>query len=409
MKSVAVFLVGVGTLALLCVAWTGCSRPGADLPAQATPTVLVSYPVERTVTDYADFTARAAAVDSVEVRARVWGYLDKVYFKEGELVNKGDVLFEIDPAIYRAEYEAAGAKLSQSQAALQLAVANNKRYMDLFKENPAAVSKLDLDKYAAEETQAVANLAVAKANVQSAKLNLDWTKIVAPVSGRISRYYVTKGNLVQSGETGGTMLTTIVSVDPIYAYFDVDEHTVLRVRQLIREGKMKSARETPIKVWLGLAIEEGYPHEGTINFVDNQVNPKTGTLRARGVFPNKNEALSPGFFARVRVPIGPPHPALLVTDRALDNDQGQKILYVVNDKNEVTSRPVRLGALHDGLRAVEDGVRPGERIIVNGIQQVRPGTSVGTKLVPMPTPGGRKVAAGGQMSEVRDQKQGAGT
>ena len=193
------------------------------------------------------------------------------------------------------------------------------------------------------------------------------------------------GNLVQAGDqTGGTLLTTIVSVDPMYAYFDVDEHTVLRVRQLIREGKAESARDGELPVWLGLANEEGFPHQGTINFVDNQVNPKTGTLRVRGVFPNKDEALSPGYFARVRVPIGRPHKALLVTDRALDTDQGQKVVYVVDEDNEVVSRPVRLGALHDGLREITDGLKPGERVIVNGLQQVRPGITVEPKLVDMP-------------------------
>jgi RND family efflux transporter MFP subunit len=172
----------------------------------------------------------------------------------------------------------------------------------------------------------------------------------------------------------------------MYAYFDVDERTVLRVRQLIREGKARSARETEWPVALGLATEEGFPHRGTINFVDNQVNPKTGTLRVRGVFPNKDEALSPGFFARVRVPIGQAHRALLVTDRAIDNDQGQKVLYVVNEKNEVVSRPVRLGALHDGLREIEGGLKPGERVVVNGLQQVRPGLTVEPKLVDHPVP-----------------------
>jgi RND family efflux transporter MFP subunit len=171
----------------------------------------------------------------------------------------------------------------------------------------------------------------------------------------------------------------------MYAYFDVDEYTVLRVRQLIREGKVKSAREVEWPVGLGLANEDGYPHQGVINFVDNQVNPKTGTLRLRGVFPNKDEQLSPGYFARVRVPIGHPHPALLVSDRAFDTDQGQKIVYVVNEKNEVVSRPVRLGALQDGLREITDGLKPGERVIVNGLQQVRPGITVEPKLVEMPT------------------------
>ena len=229
-------------------------------------------------------------------------------------------------------------------------------------------------------------LGSSKAAVERAQLDLDFTKVTAPVSGRISRYYVTVGNLVQAGDlTGGTLLTTIVSVDPMYAYFDVDEHTVLRVKQLIREGKAKTPDDAEIPVWLGLANEDGYPHRGTINFVDNQVNPKTGTLRVRGVFPNKDEALSPGYFARVRVPIGVPHKALLVTERALDTDQGQKVVYVVDKDNRVASRPVRLGALHDGLREITDGLKPGERVIVNGLQQVRPGMTVEPNLVDMPT------------------------
>jgi RND family efflux transporter MFP subunit len=177
----------------------------------------------------------------------------------------------------------------------------------------------------------------------------------------------------------------------MYAYFDVDEYTDQRVRKLIREGKFtfKSADEAIVPVSLGLATEKGFPHRGTINFADNQVNPKTGTLRVRGVFPNKDEALTPGYFARVRVPISPPHKALLVSERALDNDQGQKVLYVVNDNNQVVSRPVRLGQLHNGLRAIEDGLKPGERVIVNNLQQIRPGMTVDPKLVTMPN--GKKI------------------
>jgi RND family efflux transporter MFP subunit len=226
----------------------------------------------------------------------------------------------------------------------------------------------------------------AKAAVERSRLNLAFSKVVAPVSGRVSRYYVTVGNLVQAGDlTGGTLLTTIVSVDPMYAYFDVDERTVLRVKQLIREGKAKTPEEAEIPVWLGLANEDGHPHRGTINFIDNQVNPKTGTLRVRGVFPNTDEALSPGYFARVRVPIGGPHKALLITERALDTDQGQKVVYVVGTDNKVASRPVRLGALHDGLREITDGLKAGERVIVNGLQQVRPGLAVEPTVVDMPT------------------------
>ena len=216
---------------------------------------------------------------------------------------------------------------------------------------------------------------------------MGFTKVKAPVGGRVSRYNVTVGNLVQAGDqNGGTLLTTIVSVDPMYAYFDVDEHTVLLVRQMAREGKTDSPREGGVPVWLGLANEEGYPHRGTIDFVDNQVNPRTGTMRLRGVFPNKDQVLLPGLFARVRTPIGRSHKALLVSERALDTDQGQKILYVVDAKNAVVSRPVRLGALHDGGREVTDGLRPDERVVVNGLQLVRPGVTVEPTLVDMPIP-----------------------
>jgi RND family efflux transporter MFP subunit len=377
----------------LCLAAVGCARPPAEAPAAEPVPVPVSHPVERYVTDHADFPARVAAVDSVEVRAHVWGYLQKVNFKEGSLVRKGDVLFELDPRPYEALLQQAKAKVAQDEAQLAFDEAEYQRNQQLIRTR--AVSPSDYEKSASARNVDIANIAADKAVVAARELDLEYTKVRAPVSGRVSRYLVTAGNLVQSGDQGGgTLLTTIVSVDPIYAYFDVDEHTVLRVKRLVLEGKLKSADETAVPVALGLATEEGFPHRGTINFVDNQVNPKTGTLRVRGVFANKDEALSPGFFARVRVPVGPPHRALLVSDRALDNDQGQKVLYVVNDKNEVASRPVRVGALHDGLREITDGLRPGERVIVNGLQQVRPGLTVEPQLVPMPAPAGRAQAPG---------------
>ena len=257
------------------------------------------------------------------------------------------------------------------------------------------MARSDLDKTAAARGVDIANVAADKAMVAARQLDVEYTKVLAPVS----RYGVTVGNLVQSGDQGGgTRLTTIVSVDPIYAYYDVDERTVQRVTKSIRESKAESASETAWPVTLGLATEQGFPHQGTVNFVDNEVNPKTGTLRVRGVFPNKDESLSPGFFARVRVPIGPPHKTLLVSDRAVDSDQGQKILYVVNEKDEVAARAVRLGALHDGLRAIEDGLKPGDRVIVNGLQLVRPGITVEPKLVPMP--GGQRSEVGGQRPEI---------
>ena len=369
----------------ICVGLAGCARAPSGAPAAAPVPVSVSHPVEREVTDFTEFTARTASVDSVEVRAHVWGYLQKVNFKEGDLVKNGDVLFEIDPRPYEALLNQAKAKVRQDEAQLALDEAEFQRQSAAFERG--AASKSDLDKARAARDVDLANLAADKALVAARRLDLDYTKVVAPVGGRVSRYVVTVGNLVQAGDqNGGTLLTTIVSVDPMYAYFDVDEYTALRVRQLVREGKSDSPRDGGYPVSLGLANGEGHPHQGTINFVDNQVNPKTGTLRLRGVFPNADQVLLPGFFGRVRTPIGRPHPALLVSDRAFDTDQGQKILYVVTDKNEVAARPVRVGALHDGLREITDGLKPGEKVIVNGLQQVRPGVTVEPKLVPMPTP-----------------------
>jgi RND family efflux transporter MFP subunit len=367
----------------LCLGVAGCARAPAETPPAPTP-VTVSYPVEREVTDHADFTARTAAVDSVEVRAHVWGFLDKVNFKEGAMVQKGDVLFELDPRPYEAVLNQAKAKVAQDQAQLTYDEAEYQRNLRLVQ--TGAVARSDLDKTAAARGVDLANIAADKAQVASRQLDRDYTKVIAPVSGRVSRYVVTVGNLIMSGDqNGGTLLTTIVSVDPMYAYFDVDEHTALRVRQLAREGKADSPRDGGYPVSLGLANEDGHPHQGTIDFVDNQVNPKTGTIRVRGVFPNKEQVLLPGLFGRVRSPIGRPHKGLLVSDRALDTDQGQKIVYVVDKDNKVVSRLVRLGALHDGLREITEGLKPGERVIVNGLQQVRLGMTVEPNLVDMPT------------------------
>jgi RND family efflux transporter MFP subunit len=372
-----------------CVGLAGCVAAPSGAPKAAPTPVNVSRPVERYVTDHADFTARTAAVDSVEVRARVWGYLDRVHFKEGALVKAGDVLCEIDPRTYRATLHQAEGNLASLEARLERLNADVARARRMVKDR--AIGREEYDKIVGDRGEAAASRAALKAAVERARLDLDYTKVTAPVSGRVSRYVVTVGNLVQAGDQGGgTLLTTLVSVDPMYAYFDVDEYTALRVRQLVREGKSDSPRDGNYPVSLGLANEKSHPHQGTINFVDNQVNPRTGTIRVRGVFPNKQEHLLPGFFARVRVPVGRPHKALLVSDRALDTDQGQKVLYVVNEKNEVVSRPVRVGALHDGLREITAGLKPGERVIVNGLQQVRPGVTVEPKLVDMPTAEARR-------------------
>jgi RND family efflux transporter MFP subunit len=368
---------------LLCLGMAGCTRAPSQGPSTSPTPVTVSNPVEREVTDYVDFTGQTASVDSVQVRAHVWGFLDKVNFKEGALVRKDEVLFEIDPRTYQAGLDQAKADLESKQAAAIRAEALYKRTASLVK--GGAASREDEDKDREDSLVAKANIAVADANVHTAELNLGFTRVTAPIGGRVSRTLVTKGNIVQSGDqAGGTLLTTIVSVDPMYAYFDGDERTVLRLQKLIREGKVEYPG-LKLTVLLGLANEDDFPHRGTIDFVDNQVDTETGTLRVRGVFPNADETLFPGLFVRVRVPIGEPHKALLITERALDNDQGQRIVYLVNKENKVVSRAVRLGALHDGLRVIEEGLNRDDRVIINGLQQVRPGASVELTVIEMPT------------------------
>ncbi len=358
----------------------GCKHEPPAIAATPPPVVMVSQPVEREVRDYYEYTGRTAAVEAVEVRARVSGYLVKINFQEGSVVKKGDLLFQIDPRPFQAVLDQAKGQVAQLEARLARAEADVARDERLLPKG--AASQKDLDTAIADRGEARAGIQSARAAVDRAALDLEFTKVMAPISGRISRHLIDEGNLVTADTT---LLTTIVSIDPMYAYFDADEGSVLYVRQLIREGKVHSAREgVAVPVLLGLANEPGYPHQGTINFVDNQVNPQTGTLRLRGVFPNEDRTLEPGYFARVQLLIGQSHQALLITERAIDTDQGQKILYIVNDKNEVRSRPVRLGALHDGLRVIEEGVQPGERVIVNGLLQVRPGVTVEPKLVDMP-------------------------
>jgi RND family efflux transporter MFP subunit len=355
----------------------------------------VSYPVEREITEQAEFTGRFEAVYSVDVRARVTGYLDEVYFKDGDEVTRGAPLFEIDPRPYKVDLDRAEGSAAQIEARLARLDAERRRGVTLF--NRGASSREEFDRSTGDYKEAQASLSVARANLDMAKLNIEFTKVRAPIGGLLSRRLVDPGNLVQADVTP---LTSIVSLDPIYLYFDIDERTVLKVRSLVSEGKLVSREQgAVVPIMAALAGEEGFPHKGVINFSDNKINPRTGTLRVRGVIENpvvkgKNfRQLSPGLFARVRLPLGEPHRALLVTERAIDTDQGQKILYLVDDKNEVDSRPVRLGAIHDGLRAIEDGLKPGERVIVVGLQQVRPGAVVEPKLVDMPVSLPRRTAA----------------
>jgi len=375
----------VGILALsFGISTLGCRRSGSLAPPTAPLRVNVSRPVQRQITEYSEFTSQTAAIDSVQVRARVSGYLEKVNFKEGAMVKVDDVLYVIDRRTFQAQFNQAKAKLDLDQANLKLSESNYKRIQSVAEKG--ASTPQEVEQSLAARDVAAAQVLADKADLELRRLNLDFCEVKSPIAGRIGRTLVTIGNLVQAGGDtgGGTVLTTIVSVDPVWAYFDVDEATVLRVRKLIREGKAKSAREGDVYVDLALANEQGYPHRGRIDFVDNQINTKTGTLRVRGVFPNKDDTLLPGLFARVRVPIGEPHETLLITDRAIDTDQAQKIVYVVGSDNRVVTRPIRLGPKIDNLRVIEDGLNPDDRVVVEGLQFVRPGITVEPKEVEMP-------------------------
>ena len=369
---------------------SGCNRQQSAAPPPV-PVVIVSQPVQREVTDYADFTARIAAVDSVEVRARVWGYLQKVNFKEGDLVKAGDVLFEIDPRPYEADVMRADGDVAKWQAQLRKAQADVARNTRLLPKG--AASERDLETSIASKESADAEIESAKARLADAKLNLEFARIVAPIDGRASRTTVTKGNLIQpTGQAATAPLTTIVKLNPIYAYYDVDERTLLRVRERARQQGMSSSggniRALNAPVEIGLVGETGFPHQGVIDFIDNRVDPSTGTVQVRGVFDNKDGVLAPGMFVRVRVPIDQRDKALFIPERAIGTDQGNKYLLTVNAQNVVEYRPVTLGVERDGLREILTGLQPGASVIIDGIQRARPGITVN----PHPTGG---TAAGG--------------
>jgi len=365
-------LIRSSVLIGLSIFVTACDRESHASAANVQPPVVkVVHPIQREVTDYAEFTGRVEAVESIQLRARVHGHLIKALFKAGTDVKKDDVLFEIDPRPYKARLARDLARLQQAEAEVKRADAEYARFAQIIKD--AAASHFEYDTSLANRDKAVADVAASKAAIEASQLDLDFCTIRSPIDGRASNYGVTVGNLVTADQT---LLTSIVSTDPIYAYFAVDELTFLRVKDAAQQGKTHLRDQAQAPVFLGLANEQGFPHEGTINFADNQVKPSTGTIRVRAVFQNPDRLLMPGLFARVRVPLSAPHPALLVPDRAIATDQGQKILMLLNEKDEVVSRPVKPGAMHDGLRAIESGLKPGERVIIEGLLSVRPGAVV---------------------------------
>jgi multidrug efflux system membrane fusion protein len=366
----------------------GCSKSGAP-QAPPPPQVSVAQVLEKRVKDWDEFTGRLQAVETVEIRPRVSGYIDKVAFTEGSLVKRGALLFVIDPRPYQAEYDHAAADLKRNKTALDLGQIELTRVQRL--KDSGAVSQEELDQRKSTLAQAEANVAGSQAALESAGLNLNFTRVSSPIDGRVSRAEVTRGNLVTGGINGGTLLTSVVSIDPIYLYFDGDEQTYLRYTQMAKSGERPSSRDSGNPVNVGLANEEGFPHPGTMDFVDNQLNPQTGTIRARAVLPNKDGLFTPGLFARVQLLGSGEYAAILIDDRAVNTDQSQKYVFVLGADNKVEYRKVKLGRVIDGLRVVREGLKAGDVIIVNGAQRVHPGVAVTPERVTM---GGGAPAAG---------------
>jgi RND family efflux transporter MFP subunit len=324
-------------------------------------------------------------VQDVEVRARVTGYITKVDFTEGALVNAGDVLFEIDPREYEATVLRAEGEVARLEAQLARTEAEVSRNQAL--RPTGAASQRDLERAIADRGAAVGELKAKRAQLELAKLDVEFSRVTSPITGRVGKAEITEGNLVVVGATGGPLLTTVVSLDPIYVDFDGDERALIRFRkvQIARDGAAspENVRAAKLPVSVGLADEDGFPHQGTIDFIDNKIDPSTGTVRVRAVLPNTNHLFAPGLFVRVRLPVGEATPGVLVTDRAIGTDQDRKYVLVVNDKNVVEYREVKLGPLQNGLRAVSKGLAANEWVIVNGIQRARPGATVAPQKVDM--------------------------
>jgi RND family efflux transporter MFP subunit len=343
-------------------------EPAAHL---SPPEVTISKPVQKEIQNWAEFTGRMAAVNFVKITARVSGYIVDIPFREGDIVHRGDLLFQIDPRPYQHAYEQAVGQLQQAKANQRLQEVTFVRQEKL--RDTAVIAKEDYDVALSNRSQAAAQVVSAQAAVDSAALNLEFTRVTSPIDGRVSRQLVNIGNLVQADTTE---LTTVVSVDPIYGYFHVDELAELSYQRLVEEGKLPSPRQGGAPVYFQLQDEKGFPHEGTINFADNAYDSSTGTLLLRGSFRNPAGFLVPGNFIRVRIPASPRYQALLVADRAIGSDQDQKFVYVVDSGNIAHLRHITLGPVADGLRVVKSGLHRDDLVIVNGIIKVRPDSPV---------------------------------
>jgi multidrug efflux system membrane fusion protein len=368
------FIIVVGFLSFMHVRggvpFSGAVAAVSSAPQP--PQVDVAIVVVKSITDFQDYSGRLEAIDKVEIRPLVPGTIVEVHFRDGALVKKGDRLFTIDPRPYVAEVDRAAGQLAAAQARNGYTSTDAARAERLLKDN--AISKRDYDQAQNAARSAAAEMKAAQATLETARINLTYTNIVAPVSGRLSRAELTLGNIVSTGASA-PLLTTLVSVSPIYASFDVDEQTYLRY--LSRNAQDR------VVVLLGLANETGYSREGLVDSVDNQLNTSSGTIRVRARFDNSDAVLVPGLYARIRVGGGAPHPALMIDDAAVGTDQDRKFVLILDNDNRAQYRTITLGEMHNGLRIVTSGLKPGDRIVVNGLQRIKPADVVTVHLVPM--------------------------
>jgi membrane fusion protein, multidrug efflux system len=363
-------------IVLLAVTLSGCGDKTPQPAAAAPAPVTVAQPTKRTVTDWDEFTGRFEAVEEVQVRARVGGFVTSVEFRDGAFVNTGDLLYVIDSRPFEAVAEQANGQLSDARAKAELGKRELDRALTLNQTQAVADSIVDQRR----QTLQAAHAAILQAEgaLKAAQLNIEFSHVVAPIGGRVSRHLVSVGNLVQGSDGGGaaTLLTSIVSLDPIYIYFDMDETTYLKNNRLYFEGKRPSSRDTPNPVQVALTGETKPSHDGKVDFLDNRLDVSTGTLRVRAIIPNKDFSILPGQFGRVRLIGSLPYEALLLPDTAIATDQSRKIVFVVKDDDTVEARPVVLGPLDEGLRVIREGLKPEDRVIVDGLQRARVGAKV---------------------------------
>ncbi len=364
-------------LALLSLSalWlSACARTDAQ-PAgnQPLPKVTVAQVVARDITEWDEFTGRLEAVNAVEVRPRVSGYISAVRFDEGAIVKRGDLLFEIDPRPFQAEVDRLRAELARARVTVQRARNEVERAERLSTDN--AMSAEEQDRRASFADESSAQVAAVEAALRAAELNLEFTQVTSPIDGRVGRAIVTEGNLVSSGPGVGTLLTTVVSLDPIYATFDADEQTFLEYGDV--------ARRNGLRIRMALANDDGFPHEGKLDFLDNQIDPSTGTIRGRAIFSNGKRTLTPGLFVRLQLPGSGSFRGLLIQDRAVGTDLDKRFVYVVTADGTIAYREVNLGPLVDGLRVVRSGLQENDAVVINGMQRVRPGARVEPQLVAM--------------------------